>query len=720
MSLRPNTHLQTSNMNELTFSSLKEIHSNQEADAETVVTGKQKVLTRFQLMVSTTSTENSAEALLMSTRNLLSALKNKVPSIKFTKWNETSNTAKGFDLVPKTVEKAEEFIYNFSRFSKSQKGYYRIQILHDETNPVENILAQAKLFNIQKQQYFSIADSQSINPVTIGLLVGTTEDMINSPDLLTLLKKESGINSMGIVWKYIQTGQRGKFDNNKKALYVETEQTDASNLQSFLQKNLNDEQIQIFGCSITFLPSNSYPTKSQQTKLKRYAPIQSSLVNSIRTMEVELAIFKNITYKTNDQEITTTFAQALQGVQSIKNKQGISKNKILSFYGNLFYAIIPNYETNLTTFQYLESNEEEAESVLNALTLFVEEHFNLRKEQAESYCRSKHIAKARNGTWDYELRSFKTDRDIKEEIFFENLQLLTQSKEQLQTQQKEQYIDPDHQRMLTGKGMDNDSICTNLHQKDNNNQNQEETEVEIMETESQNDQAQTEKEKETSQSTTSSITSINTGSTKSSKAKRYADVARKEMTHQMILKQREHEEEMRKRDEQYKKMEQQLQQLLALQANTPKPNEVINLNEHSDDSEDMEMEETEREEEPHTPQYVSQENKYYDPEDDDLSQDEEDYKADPPPRQYRKFVSPLKDDEDEEELKESGTSDHQLQDIQRRNSEWKKNWDEAQTQSPVEDAAQAPGAYKRKQTSQSIHGSNKKTVAGSPGNGEDW
>ena len=107
MSLRPNTHLHTATMNENTFNTLQEIHAHhdEDADADTIITGKQRTLTRFQIMVSTSSSENSAEALLNATRNLLAALKNKVPTIKFAKWNDTSDSAKGIDIMISTILK---------------------------------------------------------------------------------------------------------------------------------------------------------------------------------------------------------------------------------------------------------------------------------------------------------------------------------------------------------------------------------------------------------------------------------------------------------------------------------------------------------------------------------------------------------------------------------------------------------------------------------------
>ena len=765
MSLRPNTNLYAPTMNEDTFNTLETIHKNQSADDTTVIAGNKNIATRLQIMVSTSSTENSTEALLMATRNLMSALKNKIAGIKFIKWNEESANPKGYDKIPKSIEKAEEFIHNFSRFSKSQKGYYRIQIVHDDSISREEIVAQARLFNIQKKQFLAIADSQATTPVTIGLVLGTTEEMVVSPDFLSIIKKESEVEEIGLTWKYIQTGQKGKYNNNQKAIYVETESKHATKLQTFLQKSFNDGQIQMFGCSLTFLPSNAYPTKSQQTKIKKFAPAQSCLVDAIRSTQLEVAIFKTVTFKDeNDKEISISLAKALANLQSITIKQGVSKNKILSFYGNLFYAIIPDQETNVTTFQYLVSNEDEAESVLNALPLFLKEHYNLDQETSKSYSRSKDISKALNGNWNYETRIFRSKRDMKEEVFLENLQLLTQSNnEQHETNNKQVvYIDPDHQRMMSGKAIDNDSICTNLHQQDKEteNVNKQQNQQQPMETDEQNDNYDNNenndayhknKEATSINTSTSSLTSVNTGSTKSSKAKRYAEEATKEITHQMLLKQQEHEKTLRERDARMEELERRLQQVIAGQSKTTKQN-VINIDDNNTSPSDDEMPEAdeyasqldthhmkyhevndddkEDETEGTSEEEEEEDNENRDDNDEDMSTDENEEDKRQDEKHFTNKLTPLQDEDDQDELRsDTEDSDSDLSDFVPRNKAWDKEWkhkqlqlDQQQTTNNLESIEKAPGAKspKRKSTRQRNITNHKKTAAGSTRGGQSW
>ena len=68
---------------------------------------------------------------------------------------------------------------------------------------------------------------------------------------------------------------------------------------------------------------------------------------------------------------------------SIVKKQGIEKDKILSFKGHVFYAAITNAKTKFTIFQYLSVNEAEATSILRELPLFLKDHFKLEEAKAD-------------------------------------------------------------------------------------------------------------------------------------------------------------------------------------------------------------------------------------------------------------------------------------------------------------------------------------------------
>ena len=562
MSLRPGTNLNIPQTTMEPFKDIEQIHlqwNKDITDDETVPKGKQYTSTRIQIMITTLATEKSAEALLKATRELMAALRNKLPTIRFAKWNDTDATRNAKNTVkqiPVEVDKAEEYIQNFSRYSKATKGYFRLQVIHDEDTPKEAILETGRSFNVTKQQSLYAASSQALVPVMIGLLTGSTEAMVDSPDLLELIKKKSKIKEIGFAWRYMQSGKKGKYDNDQKAIYIETESSKAHTLRSFLNSALNDLQQQIFGVQFTFVPSGTYPTNQQKTKIQKYAPVQASLVTALRETEVEISAFQQLEITNNKGEKSSvSVVEALLQVESIVEKQGIKKDKILSFKGNVFYAAITNAETKFTIFQYLSVNEAEATSILRALPLFLKDHFKLEEAKADSFCRSSLKASARNGQWNPDTRIFLSQQDIKEQVYFDNLKLLTQAK------QAQEFIDPNHKRAMMGGGMDDDTAETNLH---------------ILANE-------TERTTPNNNADETSTLTGDTGSTATSKAKRFADEARREIIAQLQQQKANHTDEIKKHKKEneeqasailqqtikIQKLEEMMNRLLNTQSNQP-------------------------------------------------------------------------------------------------------------------------------------------------------
>ena len=531
--LRPNTttpHYQAPTNTMSQFDVLKTIHdaSITSADDETVPTGVVQSSTRLQLMVSNLSTNNTPEGLLHAVREVIAALKNKLPSIKIAKWSDNILIGKKVvlvDQIPSEVEKAELFLHNFSRFSNGKKGYFRLQVIHTTDVSPTLLVETAKSFNVPQQQGVYAAASPAINPQTIGMLIGSSETMLETKDLYYLLTRLSKVSVIGYTWKYINTGEKGKFNNAQKAVYVETESASAKKLTTFFQSYFNEEQNDLFGAPITFLPTNTYPTPTQAMKIKKYAPLQTKLMSDMHESEVELSNFITIQYRKEGKKVSSCLLEALLQVKSITPKTVIHNNKQSEFFGKLFYAAVTNAETNLTTFQFPAYNEREANSILRALPLFIRDFFQLNIEEKQ-YCRSQHLANALNGEWNCEQRSFLSPQDLKEKVQFENLQLVTQATNQ------NTFISPDHQRAMMGEGPnDEDTNATNLH----------------------NNAAPVDDD--------STLTN-DTGSTRTSKAKAIADKQVKAIAKQYLLKQTEDKEKMDKQQEQ---LEQQKKEMIEMQ-----------------------------------------------------------------------------------------------------------------------------------------------------------
>ena len=531
MQLRPNTSLNHKSTKMKAFQALQEIHDEQvpvDTDDATVPSGNQIQSTRLQLMVSNHPTSTSADGLLKAVREILAAMKNKLPSIKFAQWRDKIKTGKKpklVDQLPSDVEKAEVFLQNFSRFSSGKKGYFRIQVIHDEQVPVTLLEDISRSFNVKQQQSLYLATSDAINPQVIGLLIGSTETMATSPDTQLLLQKLSQVPVIGMNWKHINNGEKGKFNQHQKAIYIETESDTAQKLRNFLTSYLNEEQQDIFGAALTFLPSNQYPTLNQVSKIKKYTPLQTNLVKSLREYQVEISTFYPVKVQTSKgkEDSTTTTATLIErvlNVESIVPKMVVTSKETSSYKGKVFYAAVTDYESNQTTFQYQEYNEQEATSILRALPLFLQDHFGIKKEQ--TLCRSAHRVAASNGQWTYATRSFLSQQDLKEKVQFENLEMLTTATQQTS------YISADHQRMMMGEALEEASNITDLR----NNQ------------ETQGD--------ETSELTT------NTGSTRTSKAKAIAEKQVKEISRQYVQQQQEDKKRIKDQQDQLKAQKQQM------------------------------------------------------------------------------------------------------------------------------------------------------------------
>ena len=96
-------------------------------------------------------------------------------------------------------------------------------------------------------------------------------------------------------------------------------------------------------------------------------------------------------------------------VQSIYNKKVVKldtsnkKDKSDTFKDRLFYAIIPNQKTKMTTYYFSKANSEEARSVARGLPLFIRDHYKLKPSY---FCSSNEIMQCLEGDWDFKRRSF--------------------------------------------------------------------------------------------------------------------------------------------------------------------------------------------------------------------------------------------------------------------------------------------------------------------------
>ena len=466
-------------------------------------------------MVSTLL-EPSASSHLYEIRRLTTALADHIPNLRFAKWKDTTPTTEGralFDQIPNHPENAEQFIYGYHAEVNQPKGYYRLHLLHPSNMDSDAFQYVFDEINIPRKQSVSYAPANVLNPTVIGFLKGSTEAMMNSIDFHEIIK-QSELN-FGFEWKFIQTGTAGKFNRNQKAIFVETNTIDASGMKNFLTSFFKKNN-PIFGVNLSFQPLSRYGTNAQMNQIRQYAPIQSKLISALLDFDVEIGNFEKIALKNEKEDslIKTPLIEALLNLQSVTQKKSIKKGEDFHFEGKVFYSAITNAATKITTFQFFDYNEKEATGILKGLPFFLRDHFHIEDKNIRLFCRSTHIAEAKNGSWNSSTRTFLSQEEITELQLIENLDIITNA--HIVTTAK--YIDPAHQRMMTGQNPDDISDTTDLH----NNKDD-----------------------------TSSITN-NTGSTTTSKAQKLATSVRKEMMREIHLQRMKSEQRIYELEQQLK------------------------------------------------------------------------------------------------------------------------------------------------------------------------
>ena len=109
-------------------------------------------------------------------------------------------------------------------------------------------------------------------------------------------------------------------------------------------------------------------------------------------------------------------------VESITKKQIVKGKKTSTFLGRLFYAIIPNRDTKSITFHFTKANASEGRGVARGLPHFIRDYFHL---DPAFFCTSTALTEAMDGEWKLATRKFlsaqekmEVDRldDMEEEV----------------------------------------------------------------------------------------------------------------------------------------------------------------------------------------------------------------------------------------------------------------------------------------------------------------
>ena len=356
-----------------------------DSDDETLENSNSQTLpgysARFKIMVAipkdgVDEVDATTEAIHM-VNEMLKTLRNKFhQDWKIAPWT-TERVTKNTDLyklLPSDIDKCEKLVHNFNRHNVSPGRfcYYRLHLFFPHDVPIELINNEVQSYTKSRVQFFQPAPSNALNPVSIGTFTGAVQEMAESEDFKNVLCKMFGFKHLGLSWLFGKSHVKG-YNQDKFKLHGEIDMMDlkkAENLKAYLNGPSKTVALNPLGTPLLLIPEHDR-NLSQTDKDRVYNQVlaQESLSKSLD--KVTVSGIKVTNWITNSDSLQETLLQRLMETPSITPKRTIRNEK--TFYGRLFYAIVPNTKDRSATFYFTRANMKEGRSVAQAMSMFVQE-----------------------------------------------------------------------------------------------------------------------------------------------------------------------------------------------------------------------------------------------------------------------------------------------------------------------------------------------------------
>jgi hypothetical protein len=405
----------------------------------------------------------------------------------------------------------EKHLFGFNRFA-SPGGFFkmRIHLAFPDTVDLPSLLETCDSVRRPREQRIEPAPSDAASPLTLGTLTGSVKAMSTSHDFYKVFKTMFQLRDLGFTWEFPANSGNLKYSSSACKLHIEINTLDRKKKDT-IEQYFNNPTSQLtksfFGTNMTLVPVHERNLeRAAQRMVNRHCQLQADFGNNLEMERVTGFALNNWF----ESEHHTTLHQKLMSVDSITKKVvGSGKNQ-RSFFGRLFYAIIYDRQNREATFYFLPANDREARSVVQALPLFIRDEFGI---DPTFYCSYDKYKEVEEGHWNHSTRRFLTKFEKDDE------DRTTQLKEALTAQpEADVYISKEHARALQTQTDPIDDEDTVLTKHDKNPQKV--THSSHQEVINLDDDG-------------GSLSDM-TGSTKSSKAKRYANEAVKAATEEFL------------------------------------------------------------------------------------------------------------------------------------------------------------------------------------------
>jgi hypothetical protein len=376
---------------------------------------------RLQFTLDDTSPETYMEDVTSHLNRMLEIINLNTPGVCLAPWHKNKGIPKEellAELGDDSLE-AVKYLYGFKAgLTKSKTQYLRIHIAFPNYYQAEDIVKKNKSsIMIPGKQTLLIANSQCINPVTIGWLLRSTPMMADFDDLSRVLKACWSVKGeFGLYRATVRDGKPYDATQTTRAMYIEVEDDEAAGISKWAEKTYGRASSNILdyplGINLMFvLPYNNVQgaAKSMVAKLAAYQQTNDKMVTSA-TWHGEMALDRSIHAE--------RFVSLRQWLMSLKSRHPKTNSKGTPFQDHLFTGIHRSPDGQEVTFYFYKANEVEATSVIAGLPLVIRDELQL--DPGCFFHRLDYLP-ILEGTWNSATREYKNRGVMNQEQYLQEL-----------------------------------------------------------------------------------------------------------------------------------------------------------------------------------------------------------------------------------------------------------------------------------------------------------
>lgn len=376
---------------------------------------------QFQITLSDTTPETYMDDLTGHINWVLEVINLNTPGVKLAPWHKRE--AKQEELISELSEDpmdAIRYLYGYKAGTgKAGAQYFRINLAIPSHFTAEDVVKRNKnSIMIPGQQSLLLANSQSINPTTIGWLLRSNPTMVDFQDLEKILRALWTVkDGFGLYWAVVRDGDKYDPLTSTRAIHIETEEEDAPRVISLAERTYggrfsNKLEDYPLGISMMFVrPFNGVPAKAcgNVKKLAAYQKTNEMMLTSY-SWSGEVALERSI-----HPDKFESFRHWLMSLISIKEKP---KKDGTVYKDKLFTSIHRSPNKLETRFHFYQSNKQEAINVISRLPLMVKTELGL---DPGCFFRKAEYTGILDGEWDAHKRLYKNKTVLNQEQYLQEL-----------------------------------------------------------------------------------------------------------------------------------------------------------------------------------------------------------------------------------------------------------------------------------------------------------